>query len=188
MACFCACSRCLAGDCCMLKPWPWWWTGTYPSTTTWTNTWGTGAPMTIEKTCPKCGEVDLKVKWHRSEYVCSIIGAAAEHLHYTCQTCDYDWSEPSNDAKLKAAVEEVKKAPPTTDTIKTTITVPFDEKEVAAVVRRELDRYLKTGMSYRVVSKSCTCTIPPATAASGTASGATWQSVCPVHGTRLYDL
>jgi hypothetical protein len=143
--------------------------------------------MTVEKTCPKCGATGLKTKWHRENYGCTRNGA--EHLHWTCKECDYDWSEPTNDAKLKAAVEEVKKAPPTTDTTKTTITLHFDEKEIAAMVDRELRNAFYTGLGWKGGKpEPCTCTTPPATAASGTASGATWQSVCPVHGTRLYDL
>ena len=106
MACFCACSRCLAGDCCMAPgryaP------GHFPN---WTVVWPpykieTTTTDTVGKTvifgCPKCHATDARVRWHRGVYGASTPACsreenpdwseASEHLHYTCQTCLYHWA------------------------------------------------------------------------------------------------
>ena len=103
-ACYCACSRCLAGDCCMNpRTWyPWnpvpsitW--PTYPTTTT-------TSYLTINwmLPCSKCGANDIATQWHERGKKCkSDEGPRGEHLHRTCRNCGYTWRDPIRGAKAE---------------------------------------------------------------------------------------
>jgi hypothetical protein len=55
------------------------------------------------KRCPKCGAKARRV-YHADKYDCHKEWAnksecSDEHLHMVCETCAYDWCEPTLDAK-----------------------------------------------------------------------------------------
>ena len=101
MACYCACPRCLSGNCCMAQgryaP------GHYPN---WTVVWPpyktvTTTTVTTNLKCVKCGGHEIGTRWHQGGYGsphhmrCSSTeqNASGEHLHRTCQTCGYNWAD-----------------------------------------------------------------------------------------------
>jgi hypothetical protein len=175
MACFCACRWCLAGYCCRLSARP-----VYPSIDWerwhrwWMLPWMSPTPVAVFSpavpTCPKCGGQGLGVKWHTADYACNHAGV--EHLHRTCRTCGYDWSEPTDDAKLK---EAMKKAVPTT-----TVEVKFDVSpdEVKRAVEHALEALRpKVCTCPKVTTHNAYIQWYPTTAGSST----TWR-YCEIHG------
>jgi len=59
--------------------------------------------------CPKCGGLQTNVTYHADSMTMRSPGCGwsqhthtpGEHLHYTCQTCKYDWTGPVK-AEVKA--------------------------------------------------------------------------------------
>lgn len=52
-------------------------------------------------TCIKCGGDAIHMSYHRGARYClwgSHADGSGEHLHYTCRTCQYDWSCPTLDS------------------------------------------------------------------------------------------
>ena len=114
-ACWCACARCLAGDCCQnrwreprpyippqpyqpyipMVPWP----DCQPNVVTRTNITLNYIPLT----CEKCGGTSIQTRWHKNDFdngahspSCSFDERnewpEGEHLHRTCKDCGFHWA------------------------------------------------------------------------------------------------
>ena len=49
-----------------------------------------GVPSGIVMRCARCGSANISLAWPAG---CP----DAEHIHYTCRTCHYDWTGPTKD-------------------------------------------------------------------------------------------
>lgn len=55
--------------------------------------------------CPKCASEDVATSFHRDRWLCNPHSRftnnseSGEHLHYTCRTCQYDWTGVTADAR-----------------------------------------------------------------------------------------
>lgn len=66
----------------------------------------TSAPIAVDEACPKCGNTDLYVVFHKqgcSDELCLCVNCYyvshaqehREHLHVTCRRCQFDWAAPT---------------------------------------------------------------------------------------------
>ena len=57
--------------------------------------------------CVKCGNKSEVLRYHNNQYgrnTCFdfVISGKQEHLHYYCQSCNYDWTGPTKEQELNA--------------------------------------------------------------------------------------
>lgn len=51
----------------------------------------------MSKLCPKCGSDELTKRYHPARCGTSRTWYEEEGIEHTCQTCKYEWDEPSLD-------------------------------------------------------------------------------------------